>query len=113
MEIGKAYVHHQNIKKNRYEERVLNVEHGSFTPIILTTTGGIGPEADRHHKRIAELMALKKKGEYAQIMSYIRTRVRFNLLRSILVAVRGVRGKRTKAGPISSIEYGLIPIPKD
>ena len=67
----------------------------------------------RHHKRIAELMALKKKGEYAQIISYIRTRVRFNLLRSILVAVRGVRGKRTKAGPISSIEYGLIPIPKD
>ena len=100
-------------KKNKYKERVLNVEHGSFTPIIFTTTGGAGPEANRHHKRIAELMALKKKGEYSQIISYIRIRMRFNLLRSLLVAVRGERGKRTKAGPISAIEYGLIPIPKD
>ena len=113
MEIGKAYVHHQNIKKNKYKERVLNVERGSFTPIILTTTGGIGPEANRHHKRIAQLMATKKRGEYSQIISYIRTRIRFNLLKSILVAVRGERGRRTKAGPISSIEFGLIPIPKD
>ena len=101
MEIGKAYVHHQNIKKRSYKERVLNVEHGSFTPIILSTSGGVGPEANRHHKRIAELIALKRKGEYSQIIQYIRTRLRFNLLKSILVAVRGERGRRTKAGPIS------------
>ena len=113
MDIGKAYVHHQNIKKNKYKERVLNVEHGSFTPIILTTTGGVGPEANKHHKRVAELIALKRKGEYSQIISFIRTRMRFNLLKSILVAIRGERGRRTRAGPISAIEFGLIPIPKD
>ena len=113
MEIGQAYVHHQNIKKRSYKERVLNVEHGSFTPIILSTSGGVGPEANRHHKRIAELIALKRKGEYSQIIQYIRTRLRFNLLKSILVAVRGERGRRTKAGPISAIEFGLIPLSKD
>ena len=113
MDIGTAYVHHQNIKKNNYQERVLNVEHGSFTPIIFSTAGGVGPEANRHHKRIAQLMALKKKGEYAQIIQYIRTRLRFNLLRSILVAIRGERGRRTKMGPVSGIEFGLIPLPND
>ena len=113
MDIEKAYVHHQNIKKHKYKERVLNVEHGSFTPVIFTTTGGVGPEANRHHKRIAQLMAIKKKGEYSQIISYIRTRMRFNLLKSILVAVRGERGRRTKAGPISAIEFGQIPLPED
>ena len=113
MDIGKAYVHHQNIKKNNYQERVLNVEHGSFTPIIISTAGGVGPEANRHHKRIAQLMALKKKGEYPQIIQYIRTRLRFNLLRSILVALRGERGRRTKMGSVSDIEFGLIPLPND
>ena len=109
MDIEKTYVHHENIKKRAYRERVLNVEHGSLTPIVLSTTGGASPEADKHHKRIAHLIALKKKEEYSLIINYIRTRVRFNLLRSILVAVRGERGRRTKFGSISSIEYGMIP----
>ena len=91
----------------------MNVEHGSFTPIIFSTAGGVGPEANRHHKRIAQLMALKKKGEYSQIIQYIRTRLRFNLLRNILVAVRGERGRRIKMGPVSDIEFGLIPLPND
>ena len=113
MDIGKAYVHHQNVKKHDYKERVLNVERGSFTPIIFSTTGGVGPEANRHHKRIAQLMEMKRKGEYSQIIQYIRTRLRFNLLKSILVAIRGERGRKTMSAPISDIEFGLISLPKD
>ena len=107
------YINHENIKKNAYGERVLNVEHGSFTPIIFSTTGGAGPEADKHHKRIAELISMKKKEEYSNVINYIRTRLRFNLLRSILVAVRGERGRCTKFSPISSLEYGMIPASGD
>ena len=81
----------------------------SLTPIVLSTTGGASPEADKHHKRIAQLIALKKKEEYSHTINYIRTRLRFNLLRSILVALRGERGRRTKFGSISAIEYGMIP----
>ena len=113
MDLERAYVHHENIKKRNYRERVLNVEHGSFTPIIFSTTGGAGPETTRHHKRIAQLIALKRKDEYSSVMQYIRTRLRFNLLRSILVAVRGERGKSVRAKPISSIEFGMIPTAKD
>ena len=109
MDVDQTYVHHENIKKRAYRERVLNVEHGSLTPIVLSTTGGVGLEADKHHKRIAQLISLKKNEEYSHVINYIRTRLRFNLLRSILVAVRGERGRRTKFGPISSIEYGMIP----
>ena len=109
MDLERSYVHHENIKKRNYRERVLNVEHGSFTPIIFTTTGGAGPEAQRHHKRIAQLIALKRKEEYSSVIQYIRTRLRFNLLRSILVAIRGERGKSSRTKPISSIEFGMIP----
>ena len=112
-EIEKVYVQHENMKKRDYRERVLNVEHGSLTPIVFTTSGGAGPEANRHHKRIAQLMALKKKGEYSVIIQYIRTRLRFNLLRSILVAIRGERGRKPKSGLISSIDFGLIPLSTD
>ena len=113
MDIDKTYALHENIKKRKYKERILNVEHGSLTPVVFSTTGGAGPEANSHHKRIAQLIALKRKEEYSCIINYIRTRIRFNLLRSILVAVRGERGKQIKHGPISSIEFGMIPTPND
>ena len=112
-DIEQLYVQHENMKKRDYRERVLNVEHGSLTPIIFTTSGGAGPGSNKHHKRIAQLMALKKKGEYSVIIQYIRTRLRFNLLRSILVAIRGERGKHKRSGPISSIDFGLIPTIRD
>ena len=40
--------------------RVLDVEHGSFTPLVFTTTGGMGKECIRYHSRLAELIAAKK-----------------------------------------------------
>ena len=42
---------------------------------------------------LAQLIAKKRNEEYYQVINYIRTRIRFSLLRSVLVAVRGERGK--------------------
>ena len=53
--IEQVYVMHENEKKRAYNERVLQVEKGSFTPIVASTFGGMGKEARRHHKRIATL----------------------------------------------------------
>ena len=86
----------------------MQIEKASFTPIVGTTFGGWGKEAERHHKRIATLIAAKKNEEYADVINYIRTRLRFSLLKSILTAVRGVRGKSRVAEPISSISFNLI-----
>ena len=91
--IKDVYASHEQKKKRLYNERVLQIEQGSFTPIVGSTFGGWGMEAERHHKRIATLIAAKKNEEYADVMNYIRTRLRFSLLKSILTAVRGLRGK--------------------
>ena len=91
--IPQLYEKHESEKKAEYSERVLEVEKGSFTPLVFTTSGGMGPECARFNKRLAELIAQKRNEPYAVIMNYIRTRLRFALLRSILIAVRGVRGK--------------------
>ena len=90
--------------------RILQVEKGSFTPLIYTTYGGWGPQATRYHKRLATLIAKKSKDDYSAVMSNMRVRVRFELLRSILIAVRGVREKATPAAkPLSVTDFSLIP----
>ena len=110
MSIESVYKHHEKLKKKAYNERVLQVEKGSFTPIVGSTFGGMGIEANRHHNRIASLIAQKRNEEYADVINYIRTRLRFSLLKSVLTAIRGVRGKsnRVPPAPISSVEFALI-----
>ena len=76
----------------------------------MSTFGGMGVEAERFHKRIAELIALKRNETYSSVINYIRTRLRFCLLKSVLISLRGVRGKSTheKLSPVSSLSFGLI-----
>ena len=69
--IKDVYAHHEQLKKREYNERVLQIERGSFTPIVGSTFGGWGVEADRHHKRIATLIALKKNEEYSDVINHI------------------------------------------
>ncbi|XP_068704061.1 uncharacterized protein [Montipora foliosa] len=88
---------HENDKKRLYSRRVLDVEHGSFTPLVFTTTGGMGKECIRYHSRLAELIAAKKGEQYSQTISWIRARTSFALLRSALVCLRGSRVKRRAA----------------
>ena len=72
----------------------------------------MGPQCVRTHKRIAELVAYKRNERYADVLSHIRTRLRFSLLKSVLVAVRGARGKRLRPWEednLSNISFNLIP----
>ena len=86
------------------------IYEGACTPLIYTTYGGWGPQATRYHKRLAELLSRKRNEEYANIMHYMRTRIRFSILRSTLVAVRGERGKaHSTTKPISFTSFNLIP----
>ena len=47
------------------------MEKDTFTPIVMSTSGGVGNEADRHHKRIASLIAEKRREGYADVLNYI------------------------------------------
>ncbi len=70
----------------------------------------MGPQATRYHKRLAELVARKRNEDYNHVISHMRTRIRFSVLRSTLVAVRGERGKRPPSSkPFSCTSFNLIP----
>ena len=98
-------------KKRCYNDRILQVEKGSFSPLIFTTTGGMGPEATKFHKKLAELISTKRGEQYSDVVNHVRTRLRFALLRCILVAITGQRGRgRTKeADSLSEVSFNLIP----
>ena len=57
-----VYRLHENEKK-----RI--VQQASFTPLVFTTTGGMGRECLRYHSRLAELISIKKGEDYAKTMT--------------------------------------------
>ncbi len=91
--LNDVYRKNEREKKDMYEERVINSEKGSFAPLVFLTTGGMGPECAAIVKRVAGMIANKRDEKYADVMNHIRTKLRFALLKSILIAVRGVRGR--------------------
>ena len=109
-DIHQVYRLHEMEKKRTYNERIIQIEKGSFTPIVLSTFGGMGPEAEKFHNRLAQLIAVKRNETYASVMNYIRTRLRFCLLKSVLTSIRGTRGRssRESISPISSLSFNLI-----
>jgi len=62
-----------------------------------------------YHKRLVQMMATKRNEDYKDVINHIRTRVRFSLLRSVLIAVRGERGKKRSAQLIASVAFNMVP----
>ena len=98
-------------KNDGYLERCLQSEKSGFIPLVYSTTGGTGPACEAYHKRLAILMAAKRKDSYPAIIDHIRTKVRFTVLKSIVMGIRGFRKKSTKytATPTSLLSFELIP----
>ena len=106
----KLYEKHEKEKMKKYSSRVITVERASFTPLVYTTFGGWGPQAQRYHKRLASLIASKRNEDYRYVINHIRLKVRFSLLRSVLIAVRGERGKKqSQAQSISNTAFNMVP----
>ena len=86
-----VYRLHENEKKRMYERRVLAVEQASFTPLVFTTTGGMGRECYGYHSRLAKLISAEKGEDYAKTWTWIRGKVSFSILRSAPLCLRGSR----------------------
>ena len=89
--IRTCYRKHENFKKRAYEQRVREVEQGSFTPLVLSLTGGMGSAATVCYKRLTSLIAQKRDQPYSCTMAWVRCRLGFALLRSSIQCIRGAR----------------------
>ena len=108
MSVKQMNVHHENLKKREYNARVMTVEKGCFTPIVFNTTGGMAKEADKFLKKLAEKLACKRSTPYSKMASFVRKRLRFDLTKTILIALRGYRGKpSSEAAPLKDLDIHL------
>ena len=87
---------HENKKKPKYNSRVTEIEQGTFTPLVFTTTGGMAEECLRYHSRLAGLISAKKQESYATTISWVRAKVSFAILWSALLCLRGSRTPRRR-----------------
>ena len=81
-----------------YSERILQLEHGDFTPMVFSVSGGMGQQASCALKRIGHRIAERADVPFSVVMGRIRVRFSFALLRSTLVMLRGSRPYRPQAG---------------
>ena len=82
---------HENEKKRKYQQRVLEVEMGTFTILVFGTNGGIGIECQMFVKQLAEKLAEKDQEWYSVVIAWLRTRLSSVILRVVHVSVRGTR----------------------
>ena len=55
----------------------------------------MGEEAEKLNKRLAKLLSTKRKISYSDAISFIRRKLRFSILKTSLIALRGFRGHST------------------
>ena len=99
-QIASSYRRHECEKRRVYEQRVREIEHASFAPFEMSSTGGIGPCATVILKRLGALLAEKHDTPYSSVMGLLRCRLSFALLRSSVMCIRGSRSSRRHPGRI-------------
>ena len=84
------YCQHETLKRRQYEERVQEVEHGNFSPLVFSTSGGMGASTTAAYKYLAFLLSRKWKSPYCRV-SWLRCCLGFSLLHSAIMCMRGSR----------------------
>ena len=99
-----AFKTNETNKKNLYNNRIIQVEKGSFTPVVLSSLGGFGVESGRFLAKLIELVSQKKNLEQSVVANYIRTKISFELVRSQIACIRGARSLKVMSMEVDEAE---------
>ena len=105
---------HETSKKREYMERVLEIEHGSFTPLVFGTNGGMGAECSKFVSKLASQLSEKQNESYSTVITWLRTRLSTEIIKSAILCVRGSRTPFRKANEniaddlhLNNVECGI------
>ena len=87
---------HENDKRRQYEQRVIQVEHSSFVPLVFSATGGMSKSTSNFYRHLALKLSMKRDEHLSVILSLLHCRLSFALLRAAIMCIRGVRSSRHK-----------------
>ena len=88
-ELLKAYQLNEKEKKRFYNERIMQVEYGTFTPLVMSATGGMGQELSKFYSRLSQLISEKRESSYSIFATWIRRKIMFALIKSVGMCLRG------------------------
>jgi hypothetical protein len=95
VKLSALYQRFSKEKKRQYAQRVNEVEDGSFTPLIMSSLGGMGPEMNLVIKYLAARLAggaVEISDQvYSKEVNRLRCKFAFAVARSALVCLRGSR----------------------
>ena len=90
-------------EKKRLYNRTLEVEHASFTPLIITIYGAVDIECRTFVSKFSEFLAIKRDLPKSTVTSWVRTKISFALIRSMLISLRGSRLIKSRTMAINDI----------
>ena len=71
---------HKQEKKRQYNARVMEIEQGTCTPIVVTVKGVMGLDGNRFHKTLAERISNKTGEKYEDVTRLIRVKMSYLVL---------------------------------
>ena len=68
LQLGSVYCRHEKEKRS-YKDTFRGIQHGFFTPLVFSTSSGMGPLATTAYERLTSLIAWKKRQPYHNLMA--------------------------------------------
>ena len=65
-------------KKKAYNDRIIQIEHGSFIALVMSATSGMGRECSKFYSRISEMISDKKNIPHSMAASWIKRKISFS-----------------------------------
>ena len=101
----KIYERAETQKRRLYNERILNVEHGSFCPLVYSVTGGSGPEARTIFRLLCEKISHKTQQNYSDVVNFLRCKLSFVIRKLVLLCIRGTRSSINTVDKICESDF--------
>ena len=90
-DLPNCYKSNEREKKKLYNDRINQIDHGTFTPLVFSASGGMGRECKKFYDHLAELLSEKRKESYSVTCTWVRRKLSFALIKSINRCIRGSR----------------------
>ena len=84
-------------KKQVYEQRILDMEHGTFTPLVFATSGRMGRLAHTFYACLAHLLSINRQTRYPATMKLIRCRINFSFMKAATMCLHEARSSANHA----------------
>ena len=106
--LAKVHELNEKEKKVKYAARVVEVENGSFTPLVFSCFGGMSFECGNLYNKVAEKIAEKRDICASVAKNWIRTKLSFCLLRTTNLCIRGSRTKLFEAEHLKDTNIQMV-----